>query len=196
MQDLQIIIGFTGQQAWHLTTDAEVLVQMQRAACHRAWEGMVRHQREDTEVWTSGLPGFRSVKNARRIMTCAGRITEELEKEGDPDSEFNWQCWKLRLEGKLNAGWSNSTVTAVEASPWRSTDTEELHGYFSEAAPEWLSLRFEQGQPHSAIASAGLEEVDLQDTDSAHHGSRGRVLGPQSGALPEIVAPENRTLRH
>jgi hypothetical protein len=162
LQDLQIITGFTGEQACDLGTDAEILARMQRAACHRAWEGMIRYQREDTEVWTSGLPGFQIVNDSRRTMTYVGRVTDVLKEDGDPDPEFNWQSWKLRLEGKLSASLNSSVVTTSEAPTWRITDTEELHGYFNQAAPGVLDLRFEQGQPDTAIASAGLEGVNYE----------------------------------
>jgi hypothetical protein len=162
LQDLQIIIGFTGAQACDLGTDAEILARMQRAACHRAWEGVVRYQREDTEVWTFGLSGYQQVSDKRRTMTYVGRVTEVLEEDGDPDPEFNWQSWELRLEGKLNASLNSSTVSTSEAETWRVTDTKELHGYFNEGAPGVLNLRFEQGQPDTVIASAGLEDVTYE----------------------------------
>lgn len=164
LQDLQIIIGFTGEQACDLGTDAEILARMQRAACHRAWEGVVRYQREDTEIWTWDVPGAqtvnaRTVTDKRRTMTYSGRVTEVLEEDGNPDPEFNWQSWKLRLEGKLNASLNSSAVHTIEEATWRTRDTEELHGYFNQTAPGILNLRFEQGRPETAIASAGLEDV-------------------------------------
>lgn len=162
LQDLQIIIGFTGEQACDLGTDAEILARMQRAACHRAWEGVVRYQREETEIWTLDDSRVRTVKDKRRTMTYSGRVTEVLEEDGDPDPEFNWQSWKLRLEGKLNASLNSSAVQTVEEATWRTTDTEELHGYFNQTVPGVLDLRFEQGQPETAIASAGLEDVDYE----------------------------------
>ncbi len=160
LQDLELIYGLSGDPTCDLGSNQEILERLRRGPCHRPWEGSVRYTFEETENWVTGTEGSSATKRRRLAMTFVARVTEVLEQDGDPDPEFNWEWWRLRLQGRLTASLDDEDVQVIVAPDYfRSTETAERKGRFDQQVKGELSLRFEMGQPETVVVSTGLEDV-------------------------------------
>ena len=159
LQDMETMYGLSDDPACDLGDNAAILERLRQGPCHKPWEGRVVYTRDETERWTAGSGGFETRKNRRASVAFVGRVTELLEQDGDPDPDFNWESWRLRLMGRLTASLDDEGTQVLTDADWRTTETDERQGRFDQQVKGDLSLRFEQGQPETALASVGLEDV-------------------------------------